>query len=62
MFKKLFLAVVFSLATILWSSYSFAGACSWFNSMNPDGVDAGQYPQQYELSEFEQCSRLSNAI
>ena len=58
MFKKLILAVVFSLASISWSSYSFAGACAGNGSTqsNPNGVDAGQYTQQYELDEFEQLA------
>ena len=58
MFKKLILAVVFSLATISWSSFSFAGACAGNGSTqsNPNGVDAGQYTQQYELAEFEQLA------
>ena len=56
MFKKLILALVFSLATISWSSFSFAGPCAGNGSTldNPNGVDAGQYTQQYELAEFEQ--------
>ena len=58
MFKKLILTVVFSVASISWTSYSFAGACAGNGSTqsNPNGVDAGQYSQQYELAEFEQLA------
>ena len=58
MFKKLILAVVISLATISWSSFSFAGPCAGNGSTqsSPNGVDAGQYTQQYELDEFEPVS------
>ena len=54
MFKKLFLALVFSLSTVIWSSSSFAGDCSG-STMN-DGHKGGKYPQQYELSEFESAA------
>jgi ABC-type dipeptide transport system, periplasmic component len=58
MFKKLILAVVFSLATISWSSFSFAGPCAGNGSTqsSPNGVAEGQYTQQYELDEFEQLA------
>ena len=54
MFKKLFLALVFSSATVLWSASSYAGACS--GSTMSDGHKGGQYPQQYELSEYESAA------
>jgi len=55
MFKKLILAVVFSVVSISWSSNSFAANCAGNGSTqsNPNGVDAGMYSQQYELAEFE---------
>ena len=53
MFKKLFLALVFSSTTALWSVSSYA-ACSG-STMN-DGLKGGKYPQQYELSEFESAA------
>ena len=53
MFKKLFLALVFSSSTVLWSVSSYA-ACSG-STMN-DGLKGGKYPQQYELSEFESAA------
>ena len=53
MFKKLFLALVFSSSTVLWSVNSYA-ACSG-STMN-DGLTGGKYPQQYELSEFESAA------
>ena len=42
MFKKLILAVVFSVP-LTWSGYSFAGACAGNGSTqsSPNGVDAG---------------------
>ena len=57
MFKKLILAVVFSVP-LTWSGYSFAGACAGNGSTqsSPNGVDAGMYSQQYELAEFEQLA------
>ena len=54
MFKKLFIALVFSFTTVLWSGSSFAGDCSG-STMN-DGLTGGKYPQQYELSEFESAA------
>ena len=51
MFKKLFIAFVFSFSTALWSFNSFAADCSG-STMN-DGQQGGKYPQQYELSEYE---------
>ena len=50
MFKKLFLTLVFSFSTVVWSSNSFAADCS--------GASAapGKYPGQYELSEYESAA------
>ena len=53
MFKKLFLTLVFSFSTVVWSSNSFAADCS--------GASAapGKYPGQYELSEYESAAGCS---
>ena len=51
MFKKLFIALVFSFSTFAWSGISFAGDCS--GSTMSDGMTGGKYPQQYELSEYD---------
>ena len=58
MVKKLLLAVIFSVASVSWSGYSFAGACAGNGSTqsNTNGVAAGQYTQQYELDEFEKAA------
>ena len=55
MFKKLILTIVFSVVSISWSSYTFAGPCAGNGSTqsDPNGVDAGMFTQQYELAEFE---------
>ena len=54
----LFLAVIFSVASISWSGYSFAGVCAGNGSTqsNANGVAAGQFTQQYELDEFEKAA------
>ncbi len=55
MFKKLFLALVFSSSTVLWSASSIAdGHCK--GSTMGDGQTGGKYPQQYELSEYESAA------
>ena len=54
MFKKLFIAFVFSFSTALWSFTSLAADCSG-STMN-DGQQGGKYPQQYELSEYESAA------
>ena len=54
MLKKLFIALVFSSTSILWSGSSFAADCSG-STMN-DGQTGGKYPQQYELSEYESAA------
>jgi peptide/nickel transport system substrate-binding protein len=58
MVKKLLLAVIFSVASISWSGYSFAGVCAGNGSTqsNANGVAAGQYTQQFELDEFEKAA------
>jgi len=58
MVKKFLLTVIFSVASISWSTYSFAGACAGNGSTasNTNGVSAGQYTQQYELDEFEKAA------
>ena len=57
MFKKLFIALVFSFSTFAWSGISFAGDCS--GSTMSDGMTGGKYPQQYELSEYESAADCS---
>ena len=49
MLKKLFIALVFSSATFVWSGSSFAGGHCVGTTMN-DAQTGGKYPQQYELS------------
>ena len=58
MVKKLLLTVIFSVASISWSGYSFAGNCAGNGSTqsNTNGVAAGQYTQQFELDEFEKAA------
>ena len=41
MVKKFFLTLVFSFSVVVWSSNSFAAACSGASA------DAGKYPNQY---------------
>ena len=50
MLKKLFIALIFSSATFVWSGSSFAGGHCVGTTMN-DAQTGGKYPQQYELSE-----------
>ena len=54
MVKKFFLTLVFSLASVVWSSSSFAASCS--GSTMSDGHTGGEYPQQYELSAYESAA------
>jgi peptide/nickel transport system substrate-binding protein len=58
MFKKIILALVFSASTVLWSASSFAGAHCEGSTMS-DGLKGGKYPQQYEVSEFENAAGCS---
>ena len=55
MLKKLFIALVFSSATFVWSGSSFAGGHCVGTTMN-DAQTGGKYPQQYELSEYESAA------
>ena len=55
MLKKLFIALVFSFTTLVWSGSSFAGGHCAGSTMN-DGQTGGKYPQQYELSEYESAA------
>ena len=48
MFKKLFIALVFSAATFVWSGSSFAGGHCVGTTMS-DAQTGGKYHQQYEL-------------
>ena len=50
MVKKLILTLVFSFSAVVWSSNSFAAACSG------GSADAGKYPNQYEVSEYESAA------
>jgi peptide/nickel transport system substrate-binding protein len=54
MVKKIFLTLVFSVASVVWSSSSFAASCS--GSTMSDGHTGGEYPQQYELSAYESAA------
>ncbi|MBT3902720.1 MAG: ABC transporter substrate-binding protein, partial [Pelagibacteraceae bacterium] len=53
MVKKFFLTLVFSFSVVVWSSNSFAAACSGASA------DAGKYPNQYEVSEYESAAGCS---
>jgi peptide/nickel transport system substrate-binding protein len=53
MVKKLILTLVFSFSVVVWSSNSFAAACSG------GSADAGKYPNQYEVSEYESAAGCS---
>ena len=55
MFKKLFIAMIFSSSTALLSFGSIAGGHCSGSTMN-DGQTGGKYPQQYELSEYESAA------
>ena len=55
MLKKLFIALVFSAATFVWSGSSFAGGHCVGTTMS-DAQTGGKYPQQYELSEYESAA------
>ena len=55
MLKKLFIALVFSFTTFVWSGSSFADGHCQGSTMN-DGQTGGKYPQQYELSEYESAA------
>ena len=55
MLKKLFIALVFSAATFVWSGSSFAGGHCVGTTMS-DALTGGKYPQQYELSEYESAA------
>ncbi|MDC3016966.1 ABC transporter substrate-binding protein [Pelagibacteraceae bacterium] len=55
MFKKLFIAMIFSFSTALMSFGSIAGGHCSGSTMN-DGQTGGKYPQQYELSEYESAA------
>ena len=55
MFKKLFIAMIFSFSTALLSFGSIAGGHCSGSTMN-DGQTGGKYPQQYELSEYESAA------
>ena len=54
MVKKIFLTLVFSVTSVVWSSSSFAASCS--GSTMSDGHTGGKYPQQYELSAYESAA------
>ena len=54
MVKKIFLTLVFSVTSVVWSSSSFAASCS--GSTMSDGHTGGEYPQQYELSAYESAA------
>jgi peptide/nickel transport system substrate-binding protein len=54
MVKKILLTLVFSVASVVWSSSSIAAACS--GSTMSDGHTGGKYPQQYELSAYESAA------
>ena len=53
MVKKFILTLVFSFSVVVWSSNSFAAACSG------GSADAGKYPNQYEVSEYESAAGCS---
>ena len=53
MVKKLILTLVFSFSAVVWSSNSFAAACSG------ESAAAGKYPGQYEVSEYESAAGCS---
>ena len=53
MVKKLILTLVFSFSVVVWSSNSFAAACSGGSAA------AGKYPGQYEVSEYESAAGCS---
>ena len=54
MVKKIFLTLVFSVTSVVWSSSSIAASCS--GSAMSDGHTGGEYPQQYELSAYESAA------
>ena len=54
MVKKILLTLVFSAASVVWSTSSIAAACS--GSTMSDSHTGGKYPQQYELSEYESAA------
>ena len=58
MLKKLFIALVFSATTFVWSGSSFADGHCQGSTMN-DGQTGGKYPQQYELSEYESAANCT---
>ena len=53
MVKKFILTLVFSFSVVVWSSTSIAAACSG------GSADAGKYPNQYEVSEYESAAGCS---
>ena len=55
MFKKIFIALVFSSATFVWSGSTFAGGHCVGTTMS-DAQTGGKYPQQYELAEYESAA------
>ena len=57
MFKKIFLAIVFSITSFSWTSISLAdGHCQGITMSDMKGVSAGAYPQVYELADFEKAA------
>jgi peptide/nickel transport system substrate-binding protein len=55
MVKKILLTLVFSATSILWSFSSYADGHCQGSTMN-DGHTGGDYPQQYELSEYQKAA------
>ena len=57
MFKKIFLAIVFSIASFSWANIAIAGGhCQGITMSDMKGVSAGAYPQVYELADFEKAA------
>ena len=60
MFKKIFLAIVFSIASFSWANIAIAGGhCQGITMSDMKGVSAGAYPQVYELAEFEKAANCT---
>ena len=60
MFKKIFLAIVFSIASFSWANIAIAdGHCQGITMSDMKGVSAGAYPQVYELADFEKAANCT---
>ena len=60
MFKKIFLAIVFSIASFSWANIAVAdGHCQGITMSDMKGVSAGAYPQVYELAEYEKAANCT---